>query len=86
VVWSSLLLEAHSLKAIHPSVSVDTQLTAALRSSVLSSFMEYCGHSLIWNNYLLGEGSSPSIGNTLWRVSVMFTRLAISPPEVNGFG
>ena len=30
--------------------------------------------------------SSPSIGNTLWRVSTMFTRSAITPPEVNGFG
>ena len=29
---------------------------------------------------------SPSIGNTLWRVSTMFTRSAITPPEVNGFG
>ena len=35
---------------------------------------------------LLGEEASPSIGNTLWRVSTMFTRSAITPPEVNGFG
>jgi len=35
---------------------------------------------------LLGEASSPSIGNTLWRVSTMFTRSAITSPEVNGFG
>jgi len=38
--------------------------------------------------YLLGEEAvaSPSIGNTLWRVSTMFTRPAITPPEVNDFG
>ena len=36
--------------------------------------------------FLLGEEASPSIGNTLWRVSTMFTRSAITPPEVNGFG
>jgi len=35
---------------------------------------------------LLGEEASPSIGNTLWPVSTMFTRPAITPPEVNGFG
>jgi len=37
---------------------------------------------------LLGEEAvaSPSIGNTSWRVSTMFTRPAITPPEVNGFG
>ena len=37
---------------------------------------------------LLGEEAeaSPSIGNTLWRVSTMFTRLAITLPEANGFG
>jgi len=35
---------------------------------------------------LLGEEASPSIGNTLWRVSTMFTRSAITTPEVNGFG
>jgi len=37
---------------------------------------------------LLGEEAValPSIGNTLWRVSVMFTRLAVTQPEVNGFG
>jgi len=37
---------------------------------------------------LLGEEAvaSPSIGNTLWRVSTMFTRSAITPPGVNGFG
>jgi len=37
-------------------------------------------------SFLLGEEASPSIGNTLWRVSTMFTRSAITPPEVNGFG
>jgi len=38
--------------------------------------------------FLLGEEdvASPSIGNTLRRVSTMFTRPAITPPEVNGFG
>ena len=36
--------------------------------------------------YLLGEEGSPTIGNTLWRVSTMFTRSAITPPELNGFG
>jgi len=37
---------------------------------------------------LLGEEAvaSPSIGHTLWRVSTMFARSAITPPEVNGFG
>jgi len=35
---------------------------------------------------LLGEEASPSIGNTLWHVSTMFTRSAITPLEVNGFG
>jgi len=35
---------------------------------------------------LLGKEASPSIGNTLWHVSTMFTHLAITPPEVNGFG
>jgi len=34
--------------------------------------------------YLLGE-ESPSFGNTLWCVSMMFTRPAITLPEVNGF-
>ena len=38
--------------------------------------------------FLLGEEAeaSPSIANTLWRVWTMFTRSAITPPEVNGFG
>ena len=37
---------------------------------------------------LLGEEAeaSPSIANTLWRVWTMFTRSAITLPEVNGFG
>ena len=35
---------------------------------------------------LLGEEASPNIENTLWRVSTMFTRSAITPPEVNEFG
>jgi len=35
---------------------------------------------------LLGEEALPSIGNTLWHVSTMFMRSAITPPEVNGFG
>jgi len=37
---------------------------------------------------LLGEEAvaSPSIGHTLWRTSTMFTRSAITPPELNGFG
>ena len=35
---------------------------------------------------LLREKASPSIGNTLWRVSTMFTRSTITSPEVNGFG
>ena len=37
---------------------------------------------------LLGKEAeaSPSIGNTLWHISTMFTRSAITPPEVNGFG
>jgi len=37
---------------------------------------------------LLGEEAeaSPSIANTLWRVWTMFTRSAITPPDVNGFG
>ena len=43
----------------------------------------YVYHRVHW---LLGEEASPSIGNTLWRVSEMFTRSAITPPEVNGFG
>jgi len=30
--------------------------------------------------------SFPSIANTLWRVWMMFTRSAITQPEVNGFG
>ena len=47
-----------------------------------------------WRRYccltssLLGEEAvaSPSNRNTLWRVSTTFTRSAITPPEVNGFG
>jgi len=35
---------------------------------------------------LLGEEASRSIANTLWRVSTMFTRPAVTPPEVYGFG
>jgi len=35
---------------------------------------------------LLGEEASLSIANTLWCISTMFTRLAITPPEVYGFG
>jgi len=37
---------------------------------------------------LLGEEAVAllSIGNTLWHVWTMFTRPAITPPEVNGFG
>jgi len=35
---------------------------------------------------LLGEEALPSIGNTLWRISTMFTHLALTPLEVNGFG
>jgi len=37
-------------------------------------------------NLLLGEEASPSIENTLWRVSTMFTRPAITPPVVYRFG
>jgi len=37
-------------------------------------------------HFLHGEEASPSIGNTLWRVPTMFTRSAITPPKVNGFG
>jgi len=36
--------------------------------------------------FLRGEEASPSIGNTLWRISTMFTHPAITPLEVNGFG
>ena len=42
--------------------------------------------SIFLQYLLLGEEASPSIGNTLWRVSTMFTRSAITLPEVNGFG
>jgi len=28
----------------------------------------------------------PNIGNTLWRVSMVFTHSAITPPKVNQFG
>ena len=36
---------------------------------------------------LLGEKlATPSIGNTLWRVWMVFTRSAITPPKVNRFG
>jgi len=37
--------------------------------------------------WLLGEEAvaSPSIGNTLWCVSMTFTRLTITPPDVNRF-
>ena len=51
-----------------------------------------CISGLLFNDHrttsllLLGEEASPSIGNTLWRVSTMFTRSSITPPEVNGFG
>jgi len=40
------------------------------------------------NALLLGEEAeaSASIANTLWRVWTMFTRSAITPPEVNGLG
>ena len=40
------------------------------------------------NKLLLGEEAvaSQSIGNTLWCVSTTFTRSAITPPKVNGFG
>jgi len=40
------------------------------------------------NWHLLGEEAiaSPSNGNNLWRVWTVFTRLAITPPEVNRFG
>jgi len=39
------------------------------------------------SQYLLLEEAvaSPSIENTLWCVSTMFARPAITPPEVNGF-
>jgi len=36
--------------------------------------------------FLLREEASPSIGNTLWRVSTTFTHSAITPPDVNEFG
>ena len=36
--------------------------------------------------YLLGEEASPSIGNTLWRVSTMFTRSATTPDLDEIFG
>jgi len=42
--------------------------------------------NMLFCTYLLGEEASLSIGNTLWRVSTMFTRWAITTPEVNGFG
>ena len=41
---------------------------------------------IFYLDLLLGEEASPSIGNTLWRVSTMFTCSAITPPEANGFG
>jgi len=42
------------------------------------------GHRQFWRIILLGEETSPNIGNTLWRVSTIFTRSAITPPSVNG--
>jgi len=41
-----------------------------------------------WRRYLLGEEAeaSPSVGNIVWHVWTTFTRSAITPPEVNGFG
>ena len=58
----------------------------------MTALRSRCGHSILrlWfllssSSSLLGE-ASPSIGNTLWRVSTMFTRPATTPSEVNGFG
>ena len=50
------------------------------------SFRWYFRLCAILTVSLLGEEASPSIGNTLRRVWTMFTRSAITPPEVNGFG
>jgi len=53
-----------------------------------TALLMFCHHNdvSVLCTLLLGEEASPSNGNTLWRVSAMFTHLAITPPEVNGFG
>ena len=53
------------------------------RSSLLICHFFAFSHMYIMSGkkvpiYLLGEGASPHIGNTLWRVSTMFTRPAIT--------
>ena len=59
-------------------------MTLLLWTSTLWLTVCYVGYY----RFLLGEEAqaSPSIANTLWRVWTMFTRSAITPPEVNGFG
>ena len=58
------------------------QACVRMHVSWVEALREYSEH------LLLGEEAeaSRSIANTLWRVWTMFTRSAITPPEVNGFG
>ena len=67
---------------------VHCPLTVPMRYSMYSmdATSDQCRHSSGLCMLLLGEEASPSIGNTLWHVSTMFMRSAITPPEVNGFG
>ena len=47
-----------------------------------NNICEWCNSSIA----LISINFQMLLGNALWRVSTMFTRSAITPPEVNGFG
>jgi len=83
-----------SFQAIKETITVSGWADSAVCSVPLTLLLKYSTrlNSLLPSfkkhliTLLLGEEASLSIGNTSWRVSTMFTRSAITLPEVNGFG
>jgi len=100
IVWSmaiNFVLECRAVSSnagtVVASRCVGTVSVWTAASVIHSTLIHVCNHRCaeirdFFYVFLLGEENeaSPSIANTLWRVWTMFTRSAIIPPEVNGFG
>jgi len=66
-----------------PQIPEPISAASGLKFAILCGRVE---EVLLFNKFLLGKEASPSIGNTLWCISTMFTHSAITSPEVNVFG
>ena len=78
VVNSQLLHTLHSIRAVTDVATV--VLTNRFKLFLNNNHDETC------SNYSAKKLKLRWVLQTLWRVLTMFTRSAISPPEVNGFG